>query len=471
MQYQAPIEDMTFLLRDVFPVTEQLGQFADFAEFDMDLYEAILEEAGKFCSGALLPLYQSGDEQGCQFVAGEVTTPEGYKQAYQEYIDAGWQSITGDPEYGGQGLPKALHVLIEEMVYACNTSFCLYGSLTAGAYHCLHAHGSDDMKAQYLPKLVSGQWSGTMCLTESHAGSDLGLLKTKAEPAEDGSYQLSGSKIFITGGEHDLAENIIHLVLARLPDATAGPKGISLFLVPKFLPDANSNPGERNAIHCGSIEHKMGIKASATCVMNLDGAKGWLIGEPGHGLNCMFTMMNLERLSIGIQGIGHGELAYQQASQYADERLQGRSAQSGKQTAPIAQHKDVERMLLTMRAFNEAGRALAVWMGGLIDVSFHSDDAAQAKHASDLSALLTPVAKAYFSDAGFETSNLGLQCFGGHGYVKEWGMEQIVRDCRIAQLYEGTNGIQALDLLGRKILSNKGELFKLFCDATRSLLR
>ncbi|GAA0211867.1 acyl-CoA dehydrogenase C-terminal domain-containing protein [Kangiella japonica] len=461
MQYQAPVDDMMFLVRDVFSLTKRLGHIADFSDFDEDLYHAILEEAGKFATGVLQPINRSGDEEGCHFEDGVVTTPKGFKEAYQAYVEGGWQSITADPNYGGQGLPKALHVLIEEMFYSANTSFCLYGSLTGGATQLLQAHADDATKEKYLPNLISGQWSGSMCLTEAHAGSDLGLLKTKAEPNDDGSYSIEGSKIFITGGEHDMSENIIHLVLARLPDAPEGPKGISLFLVPKFFVNDDGSLGERNGIVCGSIEHKMGIKASSTCVMNMDNAKGWLIGPPHRGLACMFTMMNLERLSIGIQGIGLGEMSYQQANTYANERLQGK-ATDGEAPAPLIKHGDVQRMLNTMESFNKGGRALGVWLGSYLDVAFHSEDKEAVKVADVMSAWLTPIAKAYFTDAGYETCTIGQQVFGGHGYVREWGMEQHVRDCRIAQIYEGTNGIQALDLVGRKLIGSKGEFLDTF---------
>lgn len=461
MEYQAPVEEMMFLVKDVFKLTSRLGDIDDFSDFDDDLYAAILEEAGKFATGVLQPINRSGDEEGCQFDKGVVTTPKGFKEAYQAYVEGGWQSITADPNYGGQGLPKALHVLIEEMFYSANTSFCLYGSLTGGATQLLQAHADDEIKQKYLPNLISGQWSGSMCLTEAHAGSDLGILKTKAEPNDDGTYSLEGSKIFITGGEHDMAENIIHLVLARLPDAPVGPKGISLFLVPKFMVNDDGSLGERNGIECGAIEHKMGIKASSTCVMNMDGAKGWLIGPPHRGLACMFTMMNLERLSIGIQGIGLGEMAFQQADAYARDRLQGK-ANDGQAPAPLIKHGDVLRMLNTMESFNKAGRALGVWLGSYLDETFHSKDEAKVKTADIMSAWLTPIAKAYFTDAGYEVCTIGQQVFGGHGYVREWGMEQHVRDCRIAQIYEGTNGIQALDLIGRKLIANQGEYLKVF---------
>lgn len=466
MSYQIPYQDMMFLINDVFKFEQRFAGIDDFAEFDKDLYGAILEEAGKFATGVLQPINQSGDEEACQFKDTVVTTPKGFKEAYQAFVDGGWQSLTASPEYGGQGLPKALHVLVEEAFYSTNTSFCLYGSLTAGAYHLLQAHASQTIKATYLPKMISGEWSGSMCLTEAHAGSDLGLLKSKAEPQVDGTYHISGSKIFITGGEHDMTDNIIHLVLARLPDAPAGPKGISLFLVPKFKLNADGSLGERNGVTCGSIEHKMGIKASSTCVMNFDHAEGYLIGGEHQGLRCMFTMMNLERLSIGIQGIGLGEMAYQQANDYAHDRLQGR-AKGCEGTAPIIKHGDVQRMLNTMQAFNQAGRALAVWLGSYLDIAHYSQNPEQMTQANQMAALLTPIAKAFFTDMGYEVCTIGQQCFGGHGYVKEWGMEQHVRDARIAQIYEGTNGIQALDLVGRKVVANDGVFVANLLDVIR----
>ncbi|NVJ68220.1 MAG: acyl-CoA dehydrogenase family protein [Gammaproteobacteria bacterium] len=463
MEYQIPHQEMMFLLKDVFNLQKRYQNIEDFSEFDDELYSAILEEAGKFATGVLQPINQSGDEEACQYNNGLVTTPNGFKEAYQAFVEGGWQSLTASPEFGGQGLPKALHVLVEESFYSTNTSFCLYGSLTAGAYHLLQAHAADDLKATYLPKMISGEWSGSMCLTEAHAGSDLGLLKTKAEPQADGSYKISGSKIFITGGEHDMAENIIHLVLARLPDAPAGPKGISLFLVPKFHLNNDGTLGERSGVVCGSIEHKMGIKASSTCVMNFDDAAGYLIGGEHQGLRCMFTMMNLERLSIGIQGIGLGEMAYQQANAYAHDRLQGR-AKGVEGTARIIKHGDVQRMLNSMQAFNQAGRALGVWLGSYLDIAHHSQDSEKVAEANAMAALLTPIAKAFFTDMGYEVCTTGQQCFGGHGYVKEWGMEQHVRDARIAQIYEGTNGIQALDLIGRKVVANNGAYIDLLLN-------
>ena len=457
MTYQAPIRDYRFLLLEWLKLPERWQQLGGASELDAGLVDAVLEEAGKFCSGVLAPINRSGDEEGCSINNGVVKTPKGFPEAWKQFAESGWQSLCGDPQYGGQGLPRTLHVAIEEMIYGANTSFCLYSSLTNGATECIAAHGDDAMKAQYLPKLLSGEWAGAMCLTEPHAGTDLGLLKTKATPNGDGSYSISGTKIFITGGEHDLTENIVHLVLARLPDAPAGTKGISLFLVSKFDVKVDGSLGARNAFSCGSIEHKMGIKASSTCVMNFDGAKGYLIGKPNEGLKCMFTMMNVERLSIAVQGVGLGELAWQIAARYASERKQSRAPGSKEIADPIIVHPDVQRMLLTMRAYTEGGRALALWMGCLLDEAHTGKDAAVKAKAEALLAFLTPVAKAFFTDIGFEVCNHGVQVLGGHGYVREWGVEQTVRDARIAQIYEGTNGVQAMDLVGRKLIANKGE--------------
>ncbi|QGX38502.1 acyl-CoA dehydrogenase family protein [Permianibacter aggregans] len=467
MTYKAPLRDYQFLLKDWLKLPEKWQALTGSADLDDSLLDAVLEEAGKFCGEVLSPINRSGDEEGCHFENGVVRTPKGFKEAWKQFAESGWQSLCGDPNYGGQGLPRALHVAIEEMIYGANTSFCLYSSLTNGATECLSAHGDDALKSTYLPKLLSGEWAGAMCLTEPHAGTDLGLLKTKAAPNNDGSYSISGTKIFITGGEHDLTDNIIHLVLARLPDAPEGTKGISLFLVPKVLVNSDLSLGERNAIHCGSIEHKMGIKASSTCVMNLDGAKGWLIGKPHQGLRAMFTMMNVERLSIAIQGIGLGELAWQIAARYAVERKQGRAEQSENTADPIIVHGDVQRMLMTMRAYNEGGRALALWMGTLLDAAHRGNDEKQKAEADAMLALLTPIAKGFFTDTGFDACNLGVQVLGGHGYVREWGVEQTVRDARIAQIYEGTNGVQALDLVGRKVIANKGETAKVLLHEIR----
>jgi len=464
--YKAPLDDVRFILWEVFKADAFWAQMDDTREVTRDVADAVLEEGGKICEKVLFPINRSGDEEGCQFNNSLVTTPAGFKEAFRTYAEGGWVGLSGDPEYGGQGMPKTLTVAFEEMLFGVNSSFALYPTLTAGASLCLLKHASAALKQTYLPKLYSGEWAGTMCLTEGHAGSDLGIIKTRAVPAGDGSYAISGSKIFITGGEHDLTCNHIHLVLAKLPDAPDGPKGISLFLVPKFFVNQDGTLGERNSVYCGSIEHKMGIKASSTCVMNFDRAKGWLVGELNQGLNCMFTMMNYERLSIGLQGLGSSEVAYQSAVQYARERLQGRAATGAahpeKAADPIIVHPDVRRMLLTIRANNEAGRAFAAYVGLALDAAKSHPDAAVRKAADNKVALLTPVAKAYFSDKGLEGCVLGQQVFGGHGYVREWGMEQLVRDVRIAQIYEGTNGIQAFDLLGRKIGRTQGAMLQPF---------
>lgn len=472
--YKAPLDDMRFVLNDVFEAEKLWAAMPATAEVTRDLADAVLEEAGKMVEGLLLPINRSGDEEGCQWDDGVVTTPTGFKEAYKTFAENGWTSLAGNPVYGGQGMPKSLSVLFEEMIHATNTSFALYPLLSNGATLCLDAHATDELKDLYLPKMYSGEWAGTMCLTEPHCGTDLGIMRSKAIPNDDGSFQISGTKIFITGGEHDLTDNIIHLVLAKLPDAPQGSRGISLFLVPKFLPDANGQSGERNGVKCGSIEHKMGIKGSATCVMNFDDAKGWLIGEENQGLAAMFTMMNYERLSIGLQGTGLGEASYQGAVAYAKDRLQGRSAEGVKNAAgnadPIIHHGDVRRMLMTMRAFNEGGRALATYLGLQLDTAKFSDDAAAKAKAEDRVALLTPVAKAFFTDRGLQTCVIGQQVFGGHGYIREWGMEQFVRDARIAQIYEGTNGIQALDLAGRKVARNGGKSVQAFLVDARQWL-
>src|SRR5699024_10381624 len=425
-----------------------------------DLADAILEEAGKMVEGVMFPINREGDEQGCTFNNGEVTTPAGFKEAYHALAQGGWTAFSGNPEYGGQGMPKSLAVLFEEMMHSANCSLALYPLLSNGACLAIDAHATEELKQTYLPKMYAGEWAGTMCLTEPHSGTDLGILKSRAVPQGDGSYTISGTKIFITGGEHDFTDNIIHLVLARLPDAPQGPKGISLFLVPKFLLNEDGSVGERNGVACGSLEEKMGIKGSATCVMNFDDAKGWLVGEENNGLACMFTMMNYERVSIGLQGLGLGETSYQSAVEYALDRIQGRAATGAQNPAaaadPIIVHGDVRRMLMTMRALNQGGRALAAYLGLQLDLAKFSQDAHVRAQAEDRVALLTPVAKAFFTDRGLDTTVMGQQVFGGHGYIREWGMEQMVRDVRIAQIYEGTNGIQALDLAGRKVARNGG---------------
>ncbi len=473
-EFKPPLEDMSFLLKNVFNV-EQLWQgIPALAEaVDVDTAEAILEEAGKLASTLIAPLNRSGDEEGAKWDDGVVTTPAGFKEAFATFAEGGWGGLCGDPEFGGMGMPKMLGVLFDEMMYASNSSFTLYPTLTSGACLALNAHGSDELKNEYLPNLYSGRWSASMCLTEPHSGTDLGLIRTKAVPNDEGSYDISGTKIFITGGEHDLNENIIHLVLAKLPDAAPGARGISLFLVPKINVE-NDELTTPNNVSCGSIEHKMGIKASSTCVMNFDESKGYLIGEAGKGLACMFTMMNYERLSIGIQGIGCGEMAYQGGAEYAKERLQSKGVgplrDKTKDADPIVVHGDVRRMLLTARANNEGSRAFALYIAKQLDVAKFSNEPEQVAKANSLVALLTPVAKAFFTDLGFESTVLGQQVYGGHGYIREWGMEQLVRDVRIAQIYEGTNGIQALDLIGRKVAANQGQDYNVFSDEVKAFI-
>jgi alkylation response protein AidB-like acyl-CoA dehydrogenase len=463
--YRAPLDDIRFILHDVHDVA-RLASLPGCEEATPDVIDAVLAEGAALCEQVLFPLNQSGDSEGCTYDQGTVRTPSGFKAAYRQYAEGGWTGIAADPAYGGQGLPEAVRFVFEEMLCSANLSFSMYPGLSHGAYSALMSHGSDDLKAQYLPKLVSGEWSGTMCLTEAHAGTDLGILTTRAEPAADGTYRITGSKIFISAGEHDLAENIVHLVLARLPDAPAGTKGISMFVVPKRLPTADGRPGSRNGVTCGSIEHKMGIKGSATCVLNFDGATGFLVGEPNKGMRAMFVMMNGARLAVGMQGLGLSEVAYQNALAYAKERLQGRALTGPKHPAgpadPILVHPDVRKSLLRIKAFNEGARSLAYWVGMLIDTEHRHADAMVRQDAADLVALMTPVIKAFFTDLGFEATNLALQTLGGHGYIREYGVEQYVRDARIAQIYEGTNAIQALDLVGRKLPMEGGRPVRRF---------
>ena len=470
--YKAPLRDMRFVLNEVFEVSRLWAQLPGLAEvIDEETAAAILEEAGKISAEVVAPLNRSSDEQGCTWNNGAVQAPDGFVAAYQAFAEGGWVGVGGDPQFGGMGMPKAISAQVEEMVNSASLSFGLYPMLTAGACLSINAHASQELKERYLPNMYAGVWTGSMCLTEAHAGTDLGLIRTRAEPQVDGSFKISGSKIFITGGEHDLTENIIHLVLARLPDAPAGPKGISLFLVPKVLVNDDGSLGEHNALSCGSIEHKMGIKASATCVMNFDEATGWIVDAPNKGLAAMFTMMNYERLGVGIQGLALGERSYQNAVEYARDRLQSRSptgAQNKDKAAdPIIVHPDVRRMLLTMKALNEGGRAFSSYVALQLDTAKYSDDAATRTRAQDLVSLLTPVAKAFLTDMGLETTVHGQQIFGGHGYIREWGQEQLVRDVRITQIYEGTNGIQSLDLAGRKIVGSGGALSRLFAAEIR----
>ena len=473
--YKAPLRDMRFVLNEVFEVSKLWAELPALAEVvDAETASAILEEAGKVTAGSIAPLNRSGDEEGCSWDNGAVKTPAGFPEAYQTYAEGGWVGVGGSPEFGGMGMPKVIGAQVEEMVNSANLSFGLYPMLTAGACLSILNHASEELKAQYLPNMYAGVWAGSMCLTEPHAGTDLGIIRTKAEPQADGSYKISGTKIFITGGEHDLTENIIHLVLAKLPDAPAGPKGISLFIVPKVMVNADGSLGENNALGCGSIEHKMGIKASATCVMNFDGAIGYLVGEVNKGLNAMFTMMNYERLGVGIQGLALGERSYQSAIEYARERIQSRAptgpVAKDKAADPIIVHPDVRRMLLTMKALNEGGRAFSSYVAMQLDTAKYSEDKDTAKRADELVALLTPVAKAFLTDMALETTVHGQQIFGGHGFIREWGQEQLVRDCRITQIYEGTNGIQSLDLMGRKIVGSGGSYYKHFADEIKAFV-
>ncbi|MEE2651419.1 MAG: acyl-CoA dehydrogenase C-terminal domain-containing protein [Spongiibacter marinus] len=456
-EYKAPLRDMQFVLHEVFKAEQLWQNMPGTEEVNRELADAILEESAKINENLIAPLSQSGHEEGVKWDDGVVTTPKGYPEAFKQLAEGGWGGLAGEPNYGGQNMPKMLVLLFEEMLYSSNIAMGLYLTLTSGAALAIDNHASDELKEKYLPNMYSGQWAGAMCLTESHAGTDLGMIRTKAEPQADGTYKITGTKIFITGGDHDLTENVIHLVLAKLPDAPAGSKGISLFLVPKVKVNDDGSLGERNGVNCGSIEHKMGINASATCVMNFDGAEGYLVGEINRGLQGMFTMMNYERLSVGIQGLSAAQTAYQWSCEYARERLQSRAPTGPVNQAgpadPIVVHPDVRRMLLTQKALVEAGRAFAVYVGKQLDVSKFGDGDAKAL-ASGMVELLTPVAKAFLTDKGFEGTVLGQQCYGGHGYVREWGMEQLVRDVRIAQIYEGTNGIQAMDLMGRKVAAN-----------------
>lgn len=466
LNYQAPRRDMHFLLHDVLDVVEHYKNLRNDDEVSRELIDSIIEEGAKFAEQELAPLYQSGDKEGCHFENGVVTTPKGFKEAYRQYVEGGWCSLAADSRYGGQDLPSSLGVVISDMTGTANWSWAMYPGLSHGALNTLEAHGDEAQKQTYLTKLISGQWTGTMCLTEPQCGSDLGILRTKAEPQADGSYRITGTKIFISAGEHDFAENIVHIVLARLPDAPAGTKGISLFIVPKFLPDAAGNVAARNAVNCGSIEHKMGIKASATCVMNFDGATGFLIGPPNKGLNCMFTFMNVARIGTALQGVCTAEASFQGSLRYARERLAMR-ALSGtkspeKEADPIIVHPDVRRMLLTQKAFAEGGRALCYYLAMQGDIVATSKDADAKQVADDLMAFLTPIAKAFLTEVGYEAANHGVQIYGGHGYISEWGMEQLVRDSRISTLYEGTTGIQALDLLGRKVMMTQGQMLMKF---------
>ena len=463
--YTAPIADFKFVLNDLLGL-DKYANLPGFEEVSPDLVDAILEEAGKVASEVLHPINQSGDLEGCHWDNGVVTTPKGFKDAYDLYVESGWGSLTAKTEHGGQGLPQTLAIMVSEMMIAANWGFTMYPGLTKSAVEAIDAHASDELKERYLPNMVAGKWTGTMNLTEPHCGTDLGLIRTKAEPQADGSYRISGTKIFISAGEHDLSENIIHLVLAKIPGGPAGTKGISLFIVPKFLVNGDGSVGARNGVSCGSIEHKMGIHSNATCVMNYDGATGWLVGEINKGMPAMFTMMNEARLWVGIQGLGIAEIAHQNAVSYARDRLQGRAISGAKNAEgpadPIIVHPDVRRMLMTGRAFTEGARALAAIAGLQVDLLHHHPDEAVRQKADDFMALMTPVIKAYFTDMGVDVASLAVQTWGGHGFIQDNGIEQFLRDSRIAPIYEGTNGVQAMDLVGRKLGMNGGRAIQAF---------
>ncbi|HJL66275.1 MAG: acyl-CoA dehydrogenase C-terminal domain-containing protein [Arenicellales bacterium] len=465
-EYKAPLRDIRFVMNELLNMEQHYAEISGGEECSPELVDAILEEGAKFAENELVPLNRVGDQEGCRWDNGEVKTPTGFKEAYIKFVEGGWPSLSHDPELGGQGLPQSLGMVINELVGTANWSWGMYPGLSHGAINTIEAHGTEEQRKQYLKPMVEGRWTGTMCLTEAHCGTDLGLLKTKAEPNDDGSYAISGTKIFISAGEHDMAENIVHIVLARLPNAPEGTKGISLFIVPKFNLDTEGDVGERNGVSCGSLEHKMGIHGNATCVMNFDQARGYLIGPANKGLNCMFTFMNAARIGTALQGLAHAEFGFQNSLTYARERLQMRSLTGikaeDKPADPIIVHPDVRRMLLTQKAFSEGGRALAYFAAMQVDKASRATTEEERQAADQLLSFITPIAKAFLTEIGFESANLGLQVFGGHGYIAEWGMEQNVRDCRISMLYEGTTGIQALDLLGRKVLMTQGETLKRF---------
>ena len=466
--YTPPLRDMQFVMHEVLKVSEQFQALPRYSDVDAETINAVLEEAGKFAAEVTFPINASGDTEGCRLdpVTHAVTTPKGFKEAYAQFVEGGWPALACDPAYGGQGLPLIVNQCLYEMLNSANQAWTMYPGLTHGAYAALATHGTDEQKQTYLPKMTSGQWTGTMCLTESHCGTDLGLMRTKAEPQADGSYRISGEKIFISAGEHDLSENIIHLVLARLPDAPPGIKGVSLFIVPKFLVNADGSPGARNSIHCGAIEHKMGIHANATCQIVIDGATGWMVGQPNKGMQAMFVMMNAARLGVGNQSLGLTEVAFQNALAYAKDRIQMRSLSGtkakDKPADPIIVHPDVRKMLLTAKAYAEGGRALAMFCSVLLDKEHHHPDEKVRKDSGEMLSLLTPIVKAFLTDNGWTATSACLQVFGGHGFIKEWGMEQFVRDARINMIYEGTNTIQSLDLLGRKVLGNNGATLRKF---------
>jgi hypothetical protein len=464
--YAAPLRDMQFVLHDVLGISKY-SNLPGFADATPDVIDAILEEGGKLAADVLHPINQSGDHEGCTRLSdGAVKTPKGFKEAYDQFCAGGWQGLSFDPAYGGQGLPYVLAVAFNEMVSAANMAFGMYPGLARGAADAIYVHGTEEQKAFYLPKMISGEWGGTMNLTEPHCGTDLGLLRAKAVPQADGSYKISGQKIFISAGEHDLTGNIIHLVLARIEGAPEGVKGISLFIVPKFLSNPDGSLGRRNGVVCGKIEEKMGIHANSTCVMNYDDATGWLLGEPHKGLKAMFTMMNEARLGVGLQGLAISEVAYQNAAAYAKDRVQGRSLTGvkapDKAADPIIVHPDVRRMLLEQKATLEGGRAWMYWSALHADLHHKSPDDAERQKADDYLGLMTPILKAYLTEKGYWHASNAQQVLGGHGYIGEWGMEQFVRDARIAMIYEGANGIQALDLVGRKLPKDGGRALQTF---------
>ncbi len=472
--YTAPLRDFRFVLHEALRVQE-MPEIAGYEEMTDDFTGAVLEEAGKIASEVLAPINVTGDVQGCTLENGVVRTPDGFREAMDLLREGGWTGLDCDPDYGGQGMPHVLNLAVGEIQSAANMAFMMYPGLTHGAYSALHAHGSDELKQKYLPKLVSGEWTGTMNLTEPHCGTDLGMLRTKAVPQDDGSYRVSGQKIFISSGEHDLAENIIHLVLARMPDAPEGVKGISLFVVPKFLVNDDGSLGDRNGVVCGKVEEKMGIHGNSTCVMNYDDATGWLVGEPNKGLRAMFTMMNEARLMVGMQGLAVAEAAYQNAAAYAKDRLQGRDVTGEKNpdgpADPIIVHPDVRRMLLDQKSFIEGARAFLLWGATMIDMEKRHEDAQMREDAGMIIALLTPVLKAFLTDKGLECTIMAQQVFGGHGYIEEWGQSQFVRDARIAMIYEGANGVQALDLVGRKLPMKGGKPIMTFFDYIKGYIK
>lgn len=465
--YTAPVRDMQFILHELLKIDRYGDVLAGFADANAETVRAVLEGAAQISEELLLPANKIGDQLGCRWQHGQVVTPSGFKEAYRSVVEGGWTSLTGNPHYGGQGLPYVLGLAVSEMMASANMAFTMYPGLTTGAIEAIEIDGSETQKASFLPKMIAGHWTGTMNLTEPHCGTDLGLLRTKAEPHADGSYRITGTKIFISAGEHDLAENIIHLVLAKIPGAPEGVNGISLFIVPKFfVSDDGTCSARANGVQCSAIEHKMGIHGNATCVMNYDGAVGQLLGEQHKGLRTMFIMMNAARLAVAVQGFSQSEAAYQKAVAYCKQRLQGRALRGAlcpdQPADPIIVHPDIRRLLMTVRVFNEGARALAYWAGLTVDIIRKHPDSETRRKAEDLLGLLTPVLKTYFTDAGFHCANLCLQCFGGHGYIAESGMEQFVRDVRVTQIYEGANGIQALDLVGRKLSANKGRAVQLF---------